>query len=114
MKRITAALFTAGILCSGVSMPVSAEFNGKYSVKERTAETDGNADTCRNRNSGADSDWDARADRFEPNTNITKAQVAQVLYNMEQQPEITEKKVFEVLGDVYEAEWYALPLRPVG
>jgi hypothetical protein len=45
-------------------------------------------------------------DRFEPNANITKAQVAQVLYNMEGQPEVTEKTVFTALTDVYAGEWY--------
>ena len=44
---------------------------------------------------------------FQPNANITKAQVAQVLYNMEGQPEVTDKAVFEDLSDVYTAEWYA-------
>ena len=46
-------------------------------------------------------------DEFQPNANITKAQVAQVLYNMEEQPEITDQKVFTDLNDVYAAEWYA-------
>lgn len=46
-------------------------------------------------------------DRFEPNANITKAQVAQVLYNMEGQPNVEDKSVFTELKDVYEAEWYA-------
>ena len=46
-------------------------------------------------------------DRFEPNANITKAQVAQVLYNMDGQPEVKEKTVFTELTDVYAAEWYA-------
>ena len=44
---------------------------------------------------------------FKPTTNLTKAQVAQVLYNMEEQPMMTETEVFTVLQDVYEAEWYA-------
>lgn len=44
---------------------------------------------------------------FKPNDQITKAQVAQVLYNMENQPEVNDKKVFAELKDVYEAEWYA-------
>ena len=46
-------------------------------------------------------------DEFQPNANITKAQVAQVLYNMEGQPEVTEKVVFTDLSDVYAGEWYA-------
>jgi hypothetical protein len=46
-------------------------------------------------------------DRFEPNANITKAQVAQVLYNMDGKPVVWEKPVFTQLKDVYEAEWYA-------
>ena len=37
-------------------------------------------------------------DKFEPNSNITKAQVAQVLYNMEEQPDVTDKKVFAEYG----------------
>ena len=45
--------------------------------------------------------------RFEPNSNITKAQVAQVLYNMENQPKVEDRKVFSELKDVYAAEWYA-------
>ena len=44
---------------------------------------------------------------FAPNANITKAQVAQVLYNMEGQPEVENQKVFTELNDVYAAEWYA-------
>ena len=44
---------------------------------------------------------------FAPNANITKAQVAQVLYNMEGQPEVENQKVFTELNDVYNAEWYA-------
>ena len=44
---------------------------------------------------------------FAPNANITKAQVAQVLYNMEGQPVVEDQKVFTELGDVYAAEWYA-------
>jgi hypothetical protein len=39
--------------------------------------------------------------------NVTKAQVAQVLYNMEGKPQITDGKVFKELKDVYSAEWYA-------
>ena len=46
-------------------------------------------------------------DRFEPNANITKAQVAQVLYNMDGKPVVLEKPVFTQLKDVYAAEWYA-------
>ena len=45
--------------------------------------------------------------RFEPNSNITKAQVAQVLYNKEGQPEVTDQDVFIKLKDVYASEWYA-------
>jgi hexosaminidase len=44
---------------------------------------------------------------FQPNANITKAQVAQVLYNMVQQPAPENKNVFTDLTDVYEGEWYA-------
>jgi hypothetical protein len=44
---------------------------------------------------------------FQPNANITKAQVAQVLYNMEEQPTVEDQKVFTELNDVYAAEWYA-------
>ena len=45
--------------------------------------------------------------QFAPNTNITKAQVAQVLYNMEEKPMVENQKVFTELRDVYEEEWYA-------
>ena len=45
--------------------------------------------------------------KFAPNANISKAQVAQVLYNLEGKPEVTENPVFEELKDVYDAEWYA-------
>ena len=45
--------------------------------------------------------------KFEPNANITKAQVAQVLYNMEGQPRVESQNVFEELTDVYTSEWYA-------
>ena len=45
--------------------------------------------------------------RFEPNTNITKAQVAQILYNMENQPTVDDMKIFTELKDVYADEWYA-------
>ena len=44
---------------------------------------------------------------FAPNDNITKAQVAQVLYNMEGKPGIADRSVFTELKDVYESEWYA-------
>ena len=44
---------------------------------------------------------------FEPNTNITKAQVAQVLYNMEGQPSIVALAAFRELKDLYINEWYA-------
>ena len=44
---------------------------------------------------------------FAPNANITKAQVAQVLFNMEGQPEVENPTVFTELSDVYTAEWYA-------
>ena len=44
---------------------------------------------------------------FQPNNNITKAQVAQVLYNMEGQPVVNDRKAFTDLKDVYEVEWYA-------
>ena len=44
--------------------------------------------------------------RFEPNANITKAQVAQVLYNMEGQPAVKNLSVFSALNDVYISEWY--------
>ena len=44
---------------------------------------------------------------FQPNANITKAQVAQVLYNMEGQPEVTDQSAFADLQDVYAVEWYA-------
>ena len=46
-------------------------------------------------------------DRFEPNANITKAQVAQVLYNLDYQPKVKDRSVFKELKDVYEGEWYA-------
>jgi hypothetical protein len=46
-------------------------------------------------------------DRFEPNANITKAQVAQVLYNLAYQPSVKDRTVFKELKDVYEGEWYA-------
>ena len=36
---------------------------------------------------------------FQPNANITKAQVAQVLYNMEGQSTVIDKSVFAVLKD---------------
>ena len=45
--------------------------------------------------------------QFQPNANITKAQVAQVLYNMQGKPSVSSKKVFTELKDVYESEWYA-------
>ena len=45
--------------------------------------------------------------KFQPNSNITKAQVAQVLYNMASQPAVTDQSVFTELKDVYRAEWYA-------
>ena len=45
--------------------------------------------------------------RFEPDSNITKAQVAQVLYNMEGQPAMKRLSVFSALNDVYINEWYA-------
>lgn len=45
--------------------------------------------------------------KFAPNANISKAQVAQVLYNLEGKPEVAENPVFKELKDVYEAEWYA-------
>ena len=45
--------------------------------------------------------------KFQPNANITKAQVAQVLYNMENQPAIDSIQVFTDLKDVYASEWYA-------
>ena len=44
---------------------------------------------------------------FAPNANITKAQVAQVLFNMEGQPKVENPTVFTELSDVYTAEWYA-------
>jgi hypothetical protein len=44
---------------------------------------------------------------FQPNANITKAQVAQVLYNMENNPLPLNDEVFHVLSDVYDSEWYA-------
>ena len=45
--------------------------------------------------------------RFEPELSATKAQVVQVLYNMEGQPEVTDNKVFTELKDVDTSEWYA-------
>lgn len=46
-------------------------------------------------------------DLFQPDTRITKAQVAQVLYNKENQPKVTDKTVFSKLKDVSEKDWYA-------
>ena len=46
-------------------------------------------------------------DQFSPDMDITKAQVAQVLYNMEQKPQVISGAVFQELSDVYSAEWYA-------
>ena len=45
--------------------------------------------------------------RFQPNANITKAQVAQVLYNMDGQPAVSDTAVFTILTDIYTGEWYA-------
>ena len=45
--------------------------------------------------------------KFDTFGHVTKAQVAQVLYNMDGQPEVGELKVFEELQDVYDVEWYA-------
>lgn len=42
---------------------------------------------------------------FRPEENVTKAQVAQVLYNMEGMPEVTDRSACSVLKDVYE-DWY--------
>ena len=44
---------------------------------------------------------------FQPMGNVTKAQVVQVLYNMEGKPEVIDEKVFYQLKDVYKEEWYA-------
>lgn len=44
---------------------------------------------------------------FKPMGNVTKAQVVQVLYNMEGKPEVIDRKVFDELKDVYREEWYA-------
>lgn len=44
--------------------------------------------------------------KFEPDSNITKAQVAQVLYNMSTQFGYANE-VFQELTDVYRNEWYA-------
>lgn len=44
---------------------------------------------------------------FAPNEKITKAQVAQVLYNIEKQPNVSNRKVFDELKDVYENQWYS-------
>lgn len=46
-------------------------------------------------------------DLFKPGASITKAQVAQILYNLEGHPYVFSKAVFEELGDVSETEWYA-------
>ena len=43
--------------------------------------------------------------KFDPNGNITKAQVAQILYNMEGKPEVTDYAASEELVDVYD-DWY--------
>ena len=43
---------------------------------------------------------------FEPNQSVSKAMVAQVLYNMEGKPAVSDKSVFQKLKDVYEKEWY--------
>lgn len=45
--------------------------------------------------------------KFQPNENITKAQVAQVLYNMEGKPNPGGDYIFNDLKDVYSVEWYA-------
>ena len=44
---------------------------------------------------------------FQPDANITKAQVARVLFNMENQPTVENAKVFDELSDVDRTEWYA-------
>ena len=44
---------------------------------------------------------------FRPLGNVTKAQVAQVLYNMENRPVPKDGLVFTELQDVYAGEWYA-------
>ncbi len=46
-------------------------------------------------------------DTFAPNQKITKAQVAQVLYNMQGNPQITDRRVFTELLDIPESAWYA-------
>lgn len=44
---------------------------------------------------------------FQPNVNITKAQVAQVLYNMRNKPSVQgDYRVVYELNDVYRSEWY--------
>jgi hypothetical protein len=45
--------------------------------------------------------------KFAPNANITKAQVAQVLYNLEGHPAPATLKAFKELKDIYIDEWYA-------
>ena len=45
--------------------------------------------------------------KFAPNANITKAQVAQVLYNMEGHPAPASLQAFKELKDIYIDEWYA-------
>lgn len=44
---------------------------------------------------------------FRPMANVTKAQVAQVLYNIEKKPVPKDGLVFKELKDVYAVEWYA-------
>lgn len=44
---------------------------------------------------------------FKPDTQISKAEVAQVLYNMEGKPIVTDHSVFTSLLDVSETAWYA-------
>ena len=45
--------------------------------------------------------------KFEPNKAVTKAMVAQVLYNLEGKPKADDTRVFTELKDVYKSEWYA-------
>ena len=46
-------------------------------------------------------------DKFQPNSNITKAQVAQVLFNMAGQPIVSDYRVYDELKDVHSYDWFA-------
>ena len=107
IKKIITVFLIAGIICESFSMTASAGTSANVTTVFSDVYDDWYTESVQYVYDKGLMTGFKGTTLFRPEGNINKAQVAQVLYNMEGQPKVTDRKVFGALKDVYDYEWYA-------